>query len=60
MEYLKCEETVRTQTRAERKNGLYTAQWTLQCAMDVKMRNGRYSAQLTLHCALDVKMLNGR
>ena len=36
IEYLKKEETVGTETRAERKNGRYSAQWTLQCAQTPK------------------------
>jgi hypothetical protein len=39
-------------------NGL-SAQWPLQCAMDVKLRNGRYIAQWTLKCAMAL-VRNGR
>jgi len=40
------------------RNGL-SAQWSLECAMDVKVHNARYIAQWTLQCVMDVKARNG-
>ena len=37
------------------RNGRYSAQWKLQCAMEVTVRNGRYSAQWTLQRAETLK-----